>query len=333
MKAMVVRQAPDGPTIEPAELDEPRPGPGQVLVQVHSASVNRADLAVVTGAHSTAGAGPGPTVLGLDAAGVVLEAGPGTDLLVGQRVMTMAAGGLAERVVVDGRLPVPLPDGWSFDEGAAAVLALMTAHNALATAGRMQPGESVLVNAASSGVGQMALQVARSLGAGRLLAAVRTRRDDRLLRELGADEVIDTADGTFADQVLAATSGRGVDVVVDHVGGPYLAQHLQSCAVKGRVVGVGRLGGPHGQLDLEQLALKRLELVGVTFRTRDPDEKAALVRDLRRDVDHELGAGRLKPRIDQVLAWTDVLTAHARVRADAHLGKVVLRVRPAPDDV
>jgi len=207
--AMVVADSPSGPTIERRDIDAPVRGAGQVLIDVRAASVNRADLAVRAGTHVT-GPTTGPTVVGLDCAGVVLEADAESGLAPGDRVMTMVGGGLAERVVVDARLPIRLPDAWSFETGAAAVTGLMTGHNALRTAGRLAPGESVLVNAARSGVGQAAIQIARELGAGRVLAGVRTLRDEALLRELGADAVVETGSGGFADAVRTATDGHGV---------------------------------------------------------------------------------------------------------------------------
>lgn len=327
MQAMVIRHSHGGRVLAQAEVEEPRPGPGQVLIEVHSTSVNRADLLALAGSYSAAGAGSGPVIAGLDASGVVVGVGPGVEASVGDRVMTMVAGGLAERVVVDARMPLTLPADWSFDEGAAAVLALMTAHDALATAGRLRRGEAVFVNAANSGVGRTAVQVARLLGAGRVLAGVRRRRADDVVLALGADAVVDTSEADVAGRVRAANDGRGVDVVVDHVGGPYLTQNLEALAVRGRLVSVGRLGGGQVTLDLDLLALQRVELVGVTFRTRDADEKAELVARVRHDLGAALSEGALRPRIDRVVPWTEVGAALEAVGSDAVLGKVVLQVR------
>lgn len=326
IKAMVVAESEAGSTIELGDIAQPVRSTGQVLIEVRAASVNRADLAVRGGTHVTTTGPAGPTVVGLDCAGVVLEADPDSPFAPGDRVMTVVGGGLAERVVVDERMPVRLPGDWSFETGAAAILALMTAHNALRTAGHLAPGETVLVNAAHSGVGQATIRIATELGAGRTIAAVRSIHDESLLKELGADAVVETGSGTFADAVLNATDGRGADVLVDHVGGPYLAEHIRAAALKGRIVGVGRLGGADGILDMETLAVKRLEIIGVTFRTRDADEKAAIVAGVRTDLTDALSSGRLNPRIDRILPWTDVLAAQDAVAADSHLGKVVLQV-------
>ncbi|WP_329064149.1 zinc-binding dehydrogenase [Amycolatopsis sp. NBC_01480] len=326
IKAMVVVEAASGPVIRQRDIDAPVRDIGQLLIEVRAASVNRADLAVLAGTHVSAGASTGPTVVGLDCAGVVLEADTDSGFAPGDRVMTMVGGGLAEQVVVDARMPIRLPDAWSFEMGAGAVLALMTGHNALHTAGRLAAGESVLVNAARSAVGQATIQIACELGAGRVLAAARSLRDETFLKGLGADAVVATGPGGFAEAVLAVTDGQGVDVIVDHVGGPYLGDHVAAAALKGRIVGVGRLGGAEGALDMETLAVKRLDIVGVTFRTRDAGEKAAIAAGVRADLAGALDEGRLTPRIDRVLPWTEVLDAQDIVAADAHLGKIVLTV-------
>jgi NADPH:quinone reductase-like Zn-dependent oxidoreductase len=175
---------------------------------------------------------------------------------------------------------VPVPTGWSFVEGAAAITALMTEHNALVTAGRLQPGETALVHAAASGVATQAIQLRRVLGAGRIYGTTRSRAHARALDGLGLDELINTSEIGFADRVLELT------------GGPYLEDNLRAAAIQGRIIGVGRLGGATGTLDMEELARKRVELIGVTFRTRSDEEKFAIAQALR-TVD--LGAKRRRP--------------------------------------
>ena len=160
--------------------------------------------------------------------------------------MTLASGGLAERVAVDARLPIRLPGSWSYESGAAAVLALMTGHDALRTVGRLAPGESVLVTAARSGVGQATVRMARELGAGRVIAAARSLRDEEMLRGLGADAVVESGSAGFAAAVLDATDGGGVDVSVDHVGGPVPGRARRSGCAQGPHRRGRRLGGPWG---------------------------------------------------------------------------------------
>jgi NADPH:quinone reductase-like Zn-dependent oxidoreductase len=146
------------------------------------------------------------------------------------------------------------------------------------------------------------------------------------VEKLGLDELIDTSEQDFAERVLDATDGAGVDVIVDHVGGPYLAPNIRAAAIKGRIVGVGRLGGAEGVLDMEELARKRVELIGVTFRTRTPAEKADVVAALRAGIDIDGAADALRPLVDRTLDWTRALEAQTELGRNAHVGKIVLQV-------
>jgi NADPH:quinone reductase-like Zn-dependent oxidoreductase len=263
----------------------------------------------------------------MDAAGDVLAVGADVHgFAPGDRVMAMVPGGLAEEVVLPAAMAIPIPRAWSYVEGAAAVLGLMTEHNALATAGRMARGETVLVHAVTAGVGTQAAQVARCLGAGRIFGTSRSAAKAGAVEKLGLDELIDTSEQDFAERVLDATDGAGVDVIVDHVGGPYLAPNIRAAAIKGRIVGVGRLGGAEGVLDMEELARKRVELIGVTFRTRTPAEKADVVAALRAGIDIDGAADALRPLVDRTLDWTRALEAQTELGRNAHVGKIVLQV-------
>ncbi|WP_198417744.1 zinc-binding dehydrogenase [Cryobacterium sp. TMT1-66-1] len=328
MQAILVEPGTAGPQLVLRERAVPVPGPRDVRILVHAASVNRADLAQRSGTHEPAVLGSPPPVVGLDAAGEVVEIGSDvTSLRVGDRVMTIVGGGLSEHIVVDAGLPIPIPDGWSYAEGAAAVLGLLTEHNALRTHGRLQPGETVLVHAAASSVGLQCVQLAKYLGAGLVIGTTRSEGMTPLIRSVGADQVIVVGDDGFADQVLALTDGHGADVIVDHVGGPYLADNIRSAAIAGRIIGVGRLGGSEGTLDLEMLAYKRLALHGVTFRTRSTQDKIDLVAALRADVD--LGSPVLRPLIDRIMPWTEADAAQTLMRTNSSLGKIVLAVGDA----
>jgi NADPH:quinone reductase-like Zn-dependent oxidoreductase len=311
MKAMLIIPTSAAATLELADVDPPALGPGDVRIAVRASSVNRADLLTRAGTPQPASAA-GPPIAGLDAAGDVVEIGSDvTDFVVGDRVMAMVAGGLAEEVVLPAAMAVPIPPNWTYAEDAAAVLGLMTEHNAIATAGRLAPGETVLVHAAASGVGTQAIQVARALGAGRVLGTTRSSRDAGVLAQLGLDELIVTGETDFAERVLGVTTGAGADVIVDHVGGPYLSPNIRAAAVRGRIVSVGRLGGAEGTLDMEELARKRLEIIGTTFRTRSADERAAVVEALRTGLDLVGSADTLRPLIDRTFPWTEALTAQS----------------------
>lgn len=323
MKAIVIEQNTNGAVLVTRDIPAPETGPGQVKIRVQAASVNRADLAQRTGTHQPATPGRAPAVVGLDAAGDVMEVGREvTGIHVGDRVMAMANGGLSEEVVVAAALAVPIPEAWNYIEGAAAIIGLMTEHNALRTSGGLKPGESVLIHAAASSVGLQCVQLAKYLGAGLIIATTRTERATELLTSEGADHLVNIGNAGFADRVLALTDGHGADLIIDHVGGPYLADNIRCAAIKGRLVGVGRLGGVEGVLDMEAMAFKRLTLIGVTFRTRDAQEKADVVASLRSEID--LSDEALRPPIDRVMPWTEAQQAQDLMATNSHLGKIVL---------
>jgi NADPH2:quinone reductase len=328
MRAMVIEPTANGTVLTLADIAGPALGPAQIRIGVRAASVNRADLAQRAGAYGPApGTAEAPVVAGLDAAGEVLEIGERVQgVRPGDRVMTLADGGLAEQVVVDAGLAVPIPGDWSYVEGAAAILGLLTEHNALRTVGRLQPGETVLIHAAASGVGLIGVRLAKHFGAGRIIATTRAGRGQDLLVSLGVDHLVQPRQGSFAAAVLEAAGERGVDVILDHVGGPYLEDNLRVAAVKARLVGIGRLGGAVGRLDMEALAFKRVQLTGVTFRTRTIQEKVEVVRALRTDLDLDEAATELRPVVDTVAPWDRIEQLHAAMAAGHHLGKMVLEV-------
>jgi NADPH:quinone reductase len=326
VRAVLIKPAEGMATLEAGDVDPPGLGAADVRIAVRAASVNRSDLLARAGSYPTVSRS-GAVIAGGDAAGDVVEVGADVEgIAPGDRVMTMVAGGLAEEVVVPAAMAIPIPAAWSHAEGAAAVVGLMTEHNALVTAARMQRGETVLVHAVTSGVGTLTVQLARYLGAGKVFGTSRSATKAGSLDHLGLDELIDTSERDFAERVLEATGGTGADVIVDHVGGPYLAANIRAAAIRGRLVGVGRLGGAEGVLDMEELARKRVELIGVTFRTRSAAEKAAIVAALRAGVDLDAAADALRPIVDRTLDWTRALEAQTELGRNAHVGKIVLEV-------
>ncbi len=245
MRAVLIRPGPEGGRLELTELPIPRPGPGQLLVRVHAASVNRADLAQRQGGHTPGIAAGGPLVAGLDAAGEVTDVGAGVDRFApGDRVMAMAAGGYADYITVDARIAIPVPDPVSSIDAAAAVIALMTEHDALVRTGGLRAGQAVLIHGAGSGVGRTAVQLAAHLGAHPIITTVRRPDADDELRALGATDVLTTDGPDLAQAVLDRTEGRGVDLVVDHVGAPLLGASLRALAIGGHLVSVGRSVAP-----------------------------------------------------------------------------------------
>ena len=238
-------------------------------MRVRAAGLNRADLIMASGRmHGSAG-GPG-TVLGLEFAGEVEAVGSEvTGVKPGDRVMCSGNGGYAEYAVTDWGRVAPIPaNNMSYEQAATLPVALQTMHNAVVTAGRLKAGETVLIQGASSGVGLMGLQIAKLKGA-RLVIGTSTNAGRReRLKEFGADLAIDTTEPEWSQKVLEATGGKGVDLIVDQVSASVANENMKAAAVLGRIVNVGRLGGFKGEFDFDLHALKRIDYIGVTFRTR-----------------------------------------------------------------
>ena len=327
MKAMVIVQTKEGGKLELRDVPKPEPGPEELLMRVKAAAVNRADLYQVKGTYDPTKKPADGIIAGGEAAGEVVGIGKNVSgFTVGDRIMGMCKGGYAEFTTLDHRLVLPVPARLSWEEAVTIPAAYMTEHNALITNGRLQAGETVLVNAASSGVGVSAIQIAKLCGAKIAIGITSTPAKIAALKALGMDLGINYRTENFADAVLAATNGNGVDVIIDHVGGPFLKENLRCMAVKGRLVSVGRLGGMTAELDLELMAYKRLQLIGVTFRTRTVDERIAIARGVVTDLIPALADGRLKPVIDRVFELHQAAEAHAYMESGAQIGKIVLKV-------
>jgi len=323
MRAMVVGE--NG--LELQDIPAPRPGPGQVLVRVRAAGLNRAELAMAAGhAHGALG-GKGSTI-GLEWAGEV--SGVGADVSgfhEGDRVMCSGSGGYAEYAVADWGRVSRLPDanmGW--EQAATLPIALQTMHDAIVTNGRLHRGEAVLIQGASSGVGLMGLQVAKFMGAGLVIGSSTDAGRRTRLHEFGAGLAVDSSDPAWPDAVLAATDGRGVDLVVDQISAPVANGNLRATRVLGRIVNVGRLGGAVGEFDFDLHAARRISYVGVTFRTRSLEEVREINRRMREDLWDAVAAGKLQVPIDRSFPLEQANEAQAHMRANAHFGKIVLTV-------
>ncbi len=323
MKAAVLGAA----GVEVRDVPKPSPAPNQVLVRVRAAGLNRADLIMASGRmHGRAG-GPG-TVLGLEFAGEVEAVGSEVaNVKPGQRVMCSGNGGYAEYAVTDWGRVVPIPaNNMSYEQAATLPVALQTMHNAVVTAGRLKAGETVMIQGASSGVGLMGLQIAKLKGA-RLVIGTSTNAGRRQrLAEFGADLAVDTTQPAWADEVLKATDGKGVDLIVDQVSASVANENLRAAAVLGRIVNVGRLGGFKGEFDFDLHAMKRIDYIGVTFRTRSAEEVREIVRAMRADLWGDVESGRLRLPIDRTFPLDQAPAALAHMRANAHFGKIVLTV-------
>ena len=320
MKAAVVTET----GVEIREVPAPVPGPNHVLVRVRACGLNRADLGVAAGHKHGSIGGPG-TIVGMEFAGEVVEVGAEVSAVKpGDRVMCSGAGAYAEYAVADWGRATPIPASMSFEQAATLPVALQTMHNALVTAGRLAAGESVLIQGASSGVGLMALQIAKHMGAALVIGTSTNPMRREKLKAFGADLAIDTTDPAWADAVLAATGSKGVHLIIDQVSASVANANMKAARVLGRIVNVGRLGGAKGEFDYDLHALKRIDYIGVTFRTRSIEEVREINRRMRADLWGAIEAGTLRLPIDRSFPLAEAAAALAHMRANMHFGKIVL---------
>src|SRR5436309_10157489 len=320
MKAYVY--SPGGATI--SDVVQPKPEGTQVLVRVRACGLNRADTGMRKG-HAHGAAGGAGTVLGMEWAGEVAELGPeARGVKVGDRIMGSGGAAFAEYTLADhGRL-FRTPSNMNFDEAATLPVALATMHNAVVTNGALQAGQMVLVQGASSGVGLMALQIAKLKGAKVVIgSSTDTVRRGRL-KDFGADLAVDSSDPGWVDQVLKATDGEGVDLIVDQISGKLASQNLAATKIKGRIVNVGRLGGAHADFNFDLHAARRINYIGVTFRTRSIDEIREIFDEVRKDIWPAVESRKLQLPIDKVFAFEDIGKAFEHMEANRHLGKIVV---------
>lgn len=325
MRAMLTGESVAVPRLVLHTVDDPRLSPDEVLVRAHASGVNRADLLQRRGRYSQPALARHTdyTIAGMEVAGEVIATGTGVrDIAVGQPVMAMCAGSYAELVAVDRRLALPVPTNLDWSEAAALPVATMTAYDALVRCASLAPGDTVLVTAAASAVGLIAIQVARLVGAGRVVATTRSADKADVLRATGADEVV-TADGADLEK---AFSDKGIDVVIDHVGAALFPAILPAMTRGARYVSVGRLGGQKTELDLNLLARDRLTLIGATFRTRSLDQYAEIVADVRERVLPAIAAGEVRACLADQYPLAAANEALDALGARTRPGKVTLQI-------
>ena len=323
MKAAVVTEQ----GVQYTDAPKPSPKANEILIKVKAASLNRADLAVASGhRHGTVG-GAG-TIVGLECAGEVEAVGADVkDFRPGDRVMSSAAGGFAEYAVADAGRAHKIPaNNMSYEQAACMPVAVQTMHNALVGAGRLKKGESVLIQGASSGVGLLGMQIARHMGASIVMGSSTNEGRRGKLKDFGCDVAIDTTDPKWPEKVKEATGGKGVDLIVDQVSAGVMNENMEAAAILGRIVNVGRLGGMKGEFNFDLHALKRIDYIGVTFRTRTPDEVRAIVASARADLWPAIESGTLHLPIDRTFPLSQAAEALAHMKANAHFGKIVLVV-------
>jgi len=317
---------PGGPeSLRWEEVPDPVPGPGEILLEVRAAGVNRADVLQRQGHYPPP---PGaPQWPGLEVSGTVLALGEGASgWEPGQEVCALLpGGGYAEQVAVDASLVLPVPAGVDLLSAAALPEAAATAWSNLVDVARLAPGETVLVHGGSGGVGTFAVQLAAARGS-RVVATARDAGRCAAVAELGADLVVPYATADVLAAVREATGGRGVDVVLDVLGAGGLETNLKALATGGRLVVIGMQKGRRGEIDLGLLLARRASVHGTTLRSRPLAERAALVAALREHVWPLLESGAVRPVVHAVLPITEAARAHELLESGEVLGKLLLEV-------
>ncbi|MBE0614943.1 MAG: zinc-binding dehydrogenase [Burkholderiales bacterium] len=318
MRAYFIRAVDDHPIFEMRELAPPEPGPGQILVRVRAAGLNRGELLSSGGSAKAAG---------LEAAGEVAKLGAGvTRYKHGDRVMGRCPGAFAEYGLMDERETLPVPQCLSWEEAAAVPIAFLVVYDMLLAQGKLKTGEWLLVTGVTSGVGVAALQVAKALGAGVIGTSGSAKKLDQLA-PLGLDVALVTRAADFSAAVSKNTGGKGADLCINNVGGSVFAECVHALAFQGRLAVVGHVDGIlTAEIDLDALHAKRLTLFGVSNKLRDAGQRSATVRDFAADLLPLLVDGRIKPHIDRVYAFEEFDDAKIRMEANAHVGKIIIRI-------
>jgi putative PIG3 family NAD(P)H quinone oxidoreductase len=307
------------------DVPDPIPRPGEVVVEVVAAGVNRADLMQRQGHYDPP---PGSSAYpGLEVSGRVAQLGDGVEgWSVGDEVCALlTGGGYAERVAVPAGQLLPVPAGVSLEDAAALPEVACTVWSNVFMTANIQPGEVLLVHGGGSGIGTMAIQLGREVGA-RVAVTAGSPEKLAVCRELGASILVNYRTEGFEDVVRDATDGHGADVILDSIGAKYLARNVGVLAVNGRLVVIGLMGGRTGEINLGAMLAKRCALVATTLRARPPAEKAAIVAAVREHVWPLVEAGGVRPIVHAAYPLADAAGAHREMEASTHVGKLLLRV-------
>jgi putative PIG3 family NAD(P)H quinone oxidoreductase len=324
VKAIVITE-PGGPDVlQWRDVPDARPGPGEVLIDVVASAVNRADTLQRQGHYEPPpGSSPYP---GLECSGRIAAVGEGVDAgwAIGDEVCALlAGGGNAERVAVPAGQVLPVPSGVDLVAAAGLPEVVCTVWSNVFMAAGLRPGETLLVHGGSSGVGTMAIQLARHVGARTAVTAGSAVKLQRC-RELGAEILVNYREQDFVSVVRSATDDRGADVVVDNMGAKYLARNIEVLARNGRLVVLGLQGGAKAELDLGLLMRTCAAVLATTLRGRPVDEKAAIVASVRENVWPLIESGAVRPVIDHTVPMADAAAGHRALEDSRHVGKILL---------
>ncbi|MDH6625190.1 putative PIG3 family NAD(P)H quinone oxidoreductase [Streptomyces sp. LBL] len=305
------------------EAPDPVPGEGEVLVEVAASAVNRADILQRQGFYDPPpGASPHP---GLECSGRIAALGPGVSgWSVGDEVCALlAGGGYAEKVAVPAGQLLPRPQGLGLKQTAALPEVVCTVWSNIFMIAHLRPGETLLVHGGSSGIGTMAIQLAKAFGA-KVAVTAGTKEKLERCAELGADILVNYREQDFVEEVRKATDGAGADVILDNMGAQYLDRNVQALAVNGRLAIIGMQGGVQAELNILNLLTKRAAINATSLRARPLGEKAAIVAAVREHVWPLIDAGHVRPIVDREIPMSDAAAAHRVVEESGHIGKVLL---------
>ncbi|MDI6911439.1 NAD(P)H-quinone oxidoreductase [Nocardioides sp.] len=330
MRAVIASGAGGPEVLSVAELPDPEPGPGEVVLAVAAAGLNRADLLQRQGFYPPP---PGASdVIGMECSGTVAAVGEGVEgWTVGDRACALlAGGGYAELVAVPAGQLMPVPEGVDLVTAAALPEVACTVWSNVFMVAGLTPGETILVHGGAGGIGTFAIQLAHRLGA-RVLTTAGTAEKRAACAALGADVTIDYRDQDFVEEARAATEGRGVDVILDNMGAKYLDRNLDALATEGRLVIIGMQGGTRAELDINKLLRKRAAIIATTLRARPTEEKSAICAAVVEHVWPLVAEGLVRPVVHGTRPIAEVAAAHALMESGEHSGKILLTVRPEAD--
>lgn len=323
MRAVIAEGGGGPEVLTLVERPVPRPGPGEILVKVEAAGINRPDVIQREGNYPPP---PGaPDVLGLEIAGTVVARGEGaTRYAEGEAVMALVpGGGYADYCLAHQDNALPVPTGLSMVEAGAIPETYFTVWTNVFDRGRLAAGETILIHGGSSGIGTTAIQLAKAFGARVMVTAGTDEKCARCLA-LGADRAVNYTQEDFVAAAKDFTGGQGVDLILDMVGGDYIPRNWEAAAVEGRIVQIAFLKSPKVEVDFRRLMMKRLTHTGSTLRPRSVAQKAEIAAALAREVVPLIAQGRCRPVIDSTVPLAEVRAAHARMASSAHVGKIVL---------
>ncbi|HLJ52776.1 MAG TPA: NAD(P)H-quinone oxidoreductase [Rhizomicrobium sp.] len=323
MRAIAVENPGQGYALKVVEIEKPAPAPGEVLIKVAAAGMNRADLVQAMGGYPPP---PGaPSTLGLEVAGEITQLGSGVSAFsLGDKVCALlGGGGYAEYAAVSEKCVLPLPKGVALVDAAALPEVHFTVWTNLIDTARLKAGESVLIHGGSSGIGTAAIQLCAARGH-KVFATAGSAQKCAAIARLGATSAINYREEDFVEVVKKETGGKGVDVILDMVGGDYIQRNMSAAALWGRIVNIAYQSGMQATVNFAPLLMKRLSLLATTLRARTNEEKGAIRDAVWREVWPLLEAGKIKPVVDRTFPLAEAAAAHARMAKSEHIGKILL---------